>query len=228
MRLLVIEDETKLAQLLANAFGRAGFSVTTVGSTREGLAAVEQAQFDAAILDLGLPDDDGLVFLQYLRSNRNTLPVLILSARHGVPDKVVGLDTGADDYVGKPFEMSELLARVRALLRRPGGALGMNLEAGNVRFDTVTREVTVEGNIVNLTPRERVVLELLLRRVGRMVPKFEFDQLQLESGEDIRPNVLDIVMYRLRRRLRDYGADVAIHTFRGAGYVLTEEENVSG
>jgi CheY-like chemotaxis protein len=147
MRLLIVEDEARIAELVRGALARAGFAVDAVALCAEARAALTVTSYDAAIVDLGLPDGDGLSMLAELRANGNVTPVLVLTARDAVEDRVRGLDTGADDYLVKPFAMEELIARTKALLRRPGGALGMTLKAGNISFDTVERDVAA--------PRER-------------------------------------------------------------------------
>src|SRR6516165_10241722 len=143
MRLLIVEDETRIAELVQEALARAGFAVDAVYTHADARAALETTSYDAAIVDLGLPDGDGLSLLGELRAHHNPTPVLVLTARDAVEDRVRGLDAGADDYLVKPFAMVELIARTKALLRRPGGALGMTLRAGNVSFDTVERDVRV-------------------------------------------------------------------------------------
>src|SRR5215467_11177903 len=154
MRLLVIEDEARLSGILKAKLSDSGFAVDIAGSASDAGAALELINYDAAILDLGLPDGDGLAVLASARGIGKTLPILILTARDAVEDRVAGLDAGADDYLTKPFALDELIARIKALLRRPGGVLGITLEAGNLRLDTVGRELTVAGRPVQLSRRE--------------------------------------------------------------------------
>ena len=153
MRLLVIEDEDRLSGILKSKLGEAGFAVDIAGSAGDAEAALELINYDVAILDLGLPDGDGLAVLAAARRLGKTLPILILTARDAVEDRVSGLNAGADDYLTKPFAMTELIARIKALLRRPGGALGITLDAGNVRLDTVGRDLPVAETPVNLSRR---------------------------------------------------------------------------
>ena len=223
MRLLVIEDEAALAGLLAAALQRAGFAVDSAAGIADAEAHLQVAGYDAAVLDLGLSDGDGLTLLARLRRRGNTLPVLILTARDAPEDRVTGLDTGADDYLVKPFHMPELLSRVRALLRRPNAALGVTLEAGNLALDTPTRTTTVAGVVLALSQRETSLLEMLLRRVGRVVSREAIEQGMYGFDSPTGPNAVEVAMHRLRRRLQDAGASLRIHTVRGVGYMLTTE-----
>src|SRR5713226_7613155 len=159
MRLLIVEDETRIAELVQGALARAGFAVDAVGLFADARAALAVTSYDAAIVDLGLPDGDGLSLLGELRGKRNLTPVLVLTARDAVEDRVRGLDAGADDYLVKPFAVTELIARTKALLRRPGGALGVILSAGNVSFDTIERDVRIGGVSLILPRRESAILE---------------------------------------------------------------------
>src|SRR5262250_2099965 len=165
MRLLIVEDEARIAELVQGALARAGFAVDAVGLCVEARAALTVTSYDAAIVDLGLPDGDGLSLLRELRANGNLTPVLVLTARDAVEDRVRGLDAGADDYLIKPFAMTELVARTKALLRRPGHALGKTLEAGNLIFDTIGRDVQIEGSTLLLPRQELSILEHLMRRM---------------------------------------------------------------
>jgi DNA-binding response OmpR family regulator len=153
MRILIVEDEIRLVEVLRSGLGRAGFVVDAVGTARDAHEALALVAYDAGILDLGLPDGDGLMLLAYLRRAGNQIPVLVLTARDTVEHRVAGLDAGADDYLIKPFAMAELISRVKALLRRPGHALGVTLEAGNVCFDTIGREVRVGHYVLHCRVR---------------------------------------------------------------------------
>src|SRR5215471_2844067 len=158
MRLLVVEDEPRIAELLRSALGRAGFVADTVATCADARATLALNPYDAAILDLGLPDGDGLAVIDAARRAGNPIPVLVLTARDAIEDRVNGLDAGADDYLVKPFAMSELIARTKALLRRPGGALGTILTAGNITFDTIGRDTRVGDTPVALSRRETTTL----------------------------------------------------------------------
>lgn len=222
MRLLIVEDEPALGDLLRRALERAGFApdlAATLSEAREYLALGGHA---AIILDLGLTDGNGLDLLREARRAGNSTPVLILTARDAPEDRITGLDTGADDYVVKPFHMGELVSRVRALLRRPDAALGVDLALGNVALHTATREVVVAGAPVALTPRETSLLEMLLRRHGRVVPREAIEQGLYALDNPTTANAVEVLVYRLRRRLLACGADLALHTVRGVGYLLAE------
>lgn len=222
MRLLLIEDETSLLDLIQRNLVRAGFTVDAVGTADLARSALSTSRYDAVILDLGLPDEDGLIVLREMRSRRDATPVLILTARDDVEDRVTGLNSGADDYLLKPFAMPELVARLKALLRRPSGALGVVLEAGNVRFDTTGREVTIDGKPLALTAREMSLLENLLRRSGRVVPKRHLEERVYGFDDDVTPNSLEVLLHRLRRKLAGGGFSGEIHTVRGVGYMLAD------
>jgi DNA-binding response OmpR family regulator len=152
-----------------------------------------------------------------------TRPVLVLTARDSVEDLVAGLNQGADDYLRKPFDLDELIARVRALLRRPGEALGVNLTAGNVTLDTSAREVIIDGLPVEFGRREIDGLEILMRRAGRVVPKSAIEEAIYSFGEDLSSNAIEVLVHRIRRRMQEARADMYIHTLRGVGYVLSDK-----
>ncbi len=223
MRLLLIEDNQRLGDYLATALRNTGFAVDLVGNTADAESALAATHYDTLLLDLGLPDRDGLEWLVEQRRRQMTRPVLVLTARDSLEDLVAGLNQGADDYLRKPFEIDELIARVRALLRRPGEALGVKLTAGNVSFDTSDREVTVNGVPIEFGRREMDGLEVLMRRAGRVVPKAAIEDAIYSFGEDLASNAIEVLVHRIRRRLQDAGADMHIHTLRGVGYVLTDK-----
>jgi DNA-binding response OmpR family regulator len=222
MRLLIVEDEIRIAELVQGALARIGFAVDAVHTCADARAALETTSYDAAIVDLGLPDGDGLSLLGELRGKRNLTPVLVLTARDAVEDRVRGLDAGADDYLVKPFAIAELIARAKALLRRPGGALGMVLSAGNVSFDTVERDVRVGGVSLVLPRRESAILENLMRRLGRVVPKPILEEKLYGLNDEPGSNTIPVHVHHLRRKLLDAGSTAEIHTVRGVGYMLTE------
>jgi DNA-binding response OmpR family regulator len=225
MRLLVVEDNAKLSELLAQGLAQAGFEsdrVTGLLAAEEALAATT---YSAMILDLGLPDGDGRTLVTNLRAKGDHIPVLMLTARDGLEDKVAGLASGADDYLVKPFAFEELIARLRALLRRPGEFLGNSISAGNVTFDTVARQVFVTGMPVSFSARETALLEILIRRPGRVVPKRVVEDQLFGLSEEVRSNAVEVNIHRLRKQLTDTGADIEVHTVRGVGYILMERKH---
>src|SRR3984893_4649783 len=220
MRLLVIEDEARIVELLRSVFQRAGFVVDAVGTATAGREALSVVTYDAVVLDLSLPDGDGRDLLATMRRDGNKVPILILTARDAVEDRVGGLDAGADDYLVKPFAVVELVSRIKALLRRPGHALGMTLEAGNLAFDTIGRDVRVDTIPIALPRQELAVLEYLMRRLGRVVPKTVLEEKLYGMDEEPESNAIPVHVHHLRRRLADAGARPGIHTVRGIGYFL--------
>ncbi len=222
MRLLVIEDEPELAGLLRAALERGGFAVDLAATIDGAAGFLDIVTYDVAILDLGLPDGDGLSLLRRIRRAGSALPVLILTARDAPEDRVLGLDAGADDYLIKPFHMPELIARVRALLRRPNAALGVTLTLGNLLLDTASRQVRVAGAEVGLSLRETSMLEVLLRQQGMVVTREIMEQRLYSFEAQLGSNALEVLVHRLRRRLGDAGAAVTIHTVRGVGYLMAE------
>jgi DNA-binding response OmpR family regulator len=223
MRLLVVEDEARIAEALRVALSRAGFAVDAVASVADARAALPLAPYDAVILDLGLPDGDGLDLLVEHRQAGSRVPVLVLTARDAVEARVAGLDAGADDYLVKPFAMAELIARTKALLRRPGQALGTVLEAGNIIFDTIGRDVRVEAVMLALPRQELAILEHLMRRLGRVVPKNVLEEKLYGIDEELGSNAIPVHVHHLRRKLAEAQATAEIHTVRGIGYVLADK-----
>jgi DNA-binding response OmpR family regulator len=224
MRLLVVEDEPRIAELLCTALGRAGFVADTVATCADARATLPLNPYDAAILDLGLPDGDGLAVIGEARRAGNPIPILVLTARDAIEDRVAGLDAGADDYLVKPFAMSELIARTKALLRRPGGALGTMLKAGNISFDTIGRDVSVDNVPLALPRRETAILEHLMRRLGRVVPKSVLEEKLYGMDDELESNAIPVHVHHLRHKLVDGGATAEIHTVRGVGYLLSESK----
>jgi len=226
MRILVVEDEERLRRYVRAALEDSGFSIDEAACLDDATGHVENVPYDAVVLDLGLPDGDGLALIQTIRRARGGLPVLVLTARDSVKDRVMGLDTGADDYLVKPFAMEELVARIRALLRRPGHVLGAVLTAGNVSLDTVGRNAAVACSPLNLSRHEMAILEQLMRRQGRLVPKdVLFDNVY---GADALPetNTIPVHVHHLRKQLAALQATVEIETHRGLGYLLLVPKEV--
>jgi DNA-binding response OmpR family regulator len=222
VRLLVVEDEARISEIVRTALVRGGFAVDVVRLCADAQEALATNPYDAAILDLGLPDGDGLKLLKELRASRNAVPVLVLTARDAVEHRVAGLDAGADDYLIKPFAMAELVARTKALLRRPGGALGATLKAGNIAFDTIGRDVRIDDEVLLLPRREAAILEHLMRRVGRVVPKALLEEKLYGLDDELESNAIPVHVHHLRRKLMEGGANVEIHTVRGVGYLLVD------
>src|SRR5471030_3036789 len=206
-----------MAELLRVAFGRAGFVADTVALCADARATLAVNPYDAVILDLGLPDGDGIRLLGDLRSKGNQIPILVLTARDSVEARVGGLDAGADDYLVKPFAIAEVIARINALLRRPGGALGTVLKAGNISFDTIGRDVCVDGATLPLPRRETAILEHLMRRLGRVVPKVVLEEKLYGIDDELESNAIPVHVHHLRHKLLDGRASAEIHTVRGVG-----------
>ncbi len=222
MRVQLIEDHERLAALVDKGLASCGFAVDIFAEGGDALAALGATHYDAVILDLGLPDMDGLELLRSLRAQGIKTPVLVLTSRIQVADRVTGLNAGADDYLTKPFAMEELIARLRALMRRPEAALGATLQCGNVAMDTVSREVRADDALLALSPRETSALEILLRRGGKVIPKTVIEDTLYGFGENMTANSVEVLVHRLRKKLEAGGADVVIHTVRGVGYMLIE------
>ncbi|WP_135075161.1 response regulator transcription factor [Terasakiella sp. SH-1] len=222
MKLLIVEDNPELCSLLQERLQKEGFAVDAFNEAEDAYSVLDTMRYDCIVLDLGLPDGDGLDILTDLRAKQNMTPVLILTARDGLEDRVKGLNLGADDYCLKPFEMEELIARIRALLRRPGGALGVELNAGNLTFDTVSREVQIDGDVIALARRELDVLEELMRRYGRVVSKQALEESLYGFNEDVGSNSVEAHISRLRKKLNKTTASISVHTIRGVGYILAD------
>jgi len=221
MRVLLVEDHKNLVSLLAKALAQAGLDVDSVGSVEEADLSVRTMHYAAVILDLGLPDADGLVLLDRMRRRHDQTPVLILSARGALGDRVVGLDKGASDYLVKPFATDEFIVRVQALLRRPPNVERHVLAMGNVSLQPDDRQVLVAGKSCEVPAREAEVLEILLKRAG-LVVSHEVLQAQIFGAtHGGASNATEVYVHRLRRMLADAGANVHIHTIRGAGYLMT-------
>jgi len=223
MRLMVVEDEPRLVEVLRSGLTKAGFAADSFTTKADAAEAVINIPYDAVILDLGLPDGDGLELLAGYREAGGAIPILILTARDAVEDRVAGLNAGADDYLVKPFAMAELVARIQALLRRPGGALGAVLSSGNLELDTVGRDVRVGGLTIQVPRQELAILELLLRRQGRVVPRSVLEDKIYGIDEEPESNAIPVHIHRLRKRLEEAAATAKIHTVRGVGYILMEQ-----
>ena len=224
MRILLAEDDPNLAEGLMRSLRQAGYAVDCAKTGSEADAALEANEFGLLILDIGLPEKSGLQVLKRLRARNSKVPVLILTARDSLSDRVTGLDAGADDYLAKPFELAELEARVRALARR-GMAGGLALIShGPLTYDPIGRIACLQGTPVELSAREVGLLEIFLQRAGRLVSKDQLVNHLCEWGEEVSGNAIEVYVHRLRKKLEPGG--VRIVTVRGLGYSLEKPEAV--
>ncbi len=221
MKILVVEDERKVGQFVAQALSEQSYTTKLVGSVTAARDALADSPYDAIVLDLGLPDGDGLALLREWRTAGFNEPVLILSARDAVSDRIQGLNIGADDYLPKPFSVDELVARVRSLLRRHGGAPRATvLERHGVRLDLLARIVTLDGEAVELTNREFALLELFMQNAGRVLTRTLIAEKVWEASYDMETNLIDVYVRRLRRKLEPPGTGPRFKTVRGSGYQM--------
>ena len=220
MRILLVEDDSALATAVVEALTKRAIDVDTAENAEDAWQMMGVAQYAAALLDLGLPDGSGLDLIARLRAAKNPLPVLVTTARGAPQDRVAGLNLGADDYIVKPFDIDELVARLHAVLRRQGSLSGGRIEAGNVALDPQSGDLYVDDRHIILSARERQLAELLLRRAGQVVSKrLAEDQLYgLTDGPE--SNAVEVYAHRLRRKLEAAEANVRIETIRGVGYLL--------
>jgi DNA-binding response OmpR family regulator len=221
MRILVIEDDKKIASFVVKGLKENGFAVDHAGEGERGLELALATPYDAAVVDIMLPGRDGLSIVQELRRQKLNLPVIILSARNSLDDRIKGLQTGGDDYLVKPFAFSELLARIQALIRRASQSTEpASLTVGDLQLNLATREVTRAGRHLDLQAREFALLECLLRNAGRYVSKTMILEKVFDYSFDPQTNVVDVLVCRLRNKVdRDFDVKL-IHTLRGVGYVL--------
>ncbi len=224
MRLLIVEDNEEMSGLLLKGLAAAGLAADVMKTADSAIAALETTRFEAVILDLGLPDADGLSVLRDLRHRHDPTPVLVLSARSGVRDRIEALRSGADDYLVKPFAFEELVARLAALLRRPGSALGLLLRLGNVTLDTEARQAFVDARPQRFSAREVAALEILMRRRDRVVTTRLVEDHIFGPSAGVGSNAVQVYVHRLRKLLAEAGAKVQIHTVRGVGYIMIEEK----
>lgn len=220
MRILLVEDNARLAALITGGLSAQGYAVDWNENLGSAKHALDINSYDLLLVDLGLPDGDGLDLIRSMRRSRNRAPVLVLTARGGLDDRVVGLDAGADDYLVKPFQMPELAARCRALLRRPSASLDTVLSSGNVTLNTATRSVLVGEEAIEATAREVTLLESLLRREGQVVARTALENSLYAMSAEVTPNALEATMSRLRKRLAGNAANIEIKTVHGIGYAL--------
>ncbi|MGD9974701.1 MAG: response regulator transcription factor [Desulfatirhabdiaceae bacterium] len=228
MKILLVEDDKKIAEFILKGLKYAGYAVDHASDGEEGLDLALAEPYDAAIVDIMLPKRDGLSLVRRLREQKVNIPVLILSAKGSVDDRVRGLETGADDYLPKPFAFSELLARVQALIRRAGGITDpTRLTMGDLSINLLTREVVREGKSVGLQPLEFSLLEYLMRHAGRIVSKTMIMEHVWDYHFDPQTNVVEARISRLRDKIDKGFEKKLIHTVRGVGYVLKETRPIS-
>lgn len=223
MRVLIVEDNIRLAALLAERLDVQGFSCDQADCLESATRLLGGDEYDIVILDLGLPDGDGLEWLGSQRAIRRFPPTVILSARNALGDRVAGLDGGAEDYLVKPFEFDELLARLRVLTRRSMGGRGAVITVGSLHFDVEARSANLRGLSMQMSRREADLLELLMRQSGKVVPRARIEDALYSSGEAVTPNAVEAVMSRLRRKIESCGGAGMLHTIRGLGYMLRAE-----
>lgn len=222
MRILLVEDDPALAGSLRQGLQQMGFAVESCQNGSEADAILSLRTFDVVVLDLGLPGLSGMEVLRRLRKRGTTTPVLVLTARDALQDRVAGLKAGADDYVLKPFDFEELEARLQALLRRTQSERAGYLEAGGLRLDKRSRQAFFERQPLTLSSREAAVLELLMSRCGRVVGKDQLAEHLTGLEEEIGPNAVEVYVHRLRRKLEPFG--VSVRTLRGLGYLLEKND----
>lgn len=217
MRLLIVEDDSHLSQQLQLAFQAAGYAVDMANNGEDAIHLGSTESYDAAILDLGLPKIDGLSVLKQWRQLRCNMPVLLLTARDGWSDKVAGIDAGADDYLGKPFHLEELQARIRALIRRASGHASAVISCGDLQLDTRTGRVSMGEQLITLTGHELRLLDYLMHHMGEIISKTELTEHLYSQDFDRDSNTIEVFVARLRKKL----PRVSIETIRGMGYRLT-------
>jgi DNA-binding response OmpR family regulator len=218
---LVVDDDARLRELLRRYLTEHGFTVATAADAREARQRLADLAFDLIVLDVMLPQESGLELTRDLRRS-SQVPILLLTARGEVDDRISGLESGADDYLAKPFAVEELVARLRAVLRRPASVVNDIAKVGRLAFDFTHRSVTVDGRQLELPRRELLVLEALMRRMGRTVQRASLEEAVYSFDDEVQSNALDTHVSRLRRKFADADAGVEIHGIRGVGYLLRQ------
>jgi DNA-binding response OmpR family regulator len=222
MRILLIEDNPRLRELLCEAIHDAGWKIDAFALAAEGRLALEGMDYDLLLLDLGLPDEDGITLLKSLRAAKLQMPVLVLTARGAIDERIAGLDAGADDYLVKPFHNGELIARIRALTRRAPVTVMPVLEFAALYYDVAARRLLCAGTEIALAPSEKGLLELLMRNGGKVVPKLKIEHAFSEFGDERSSNAVELAVSRLRRKLEAHPTGALIETVRGVGYMMRE------
>jgi DNA-binding response OmpR family regulator len=228
MRVLLVEDDDRLASSVANQLRQAGLAVDVVARGADALRESAISPYDAIVLDLQLPDADGVDICRRLRERGTPVRIIMATARDGVSDRITGLDTGADDYLVKPYSVGELIARLRALLRRPLATLPVIYRAGDLELDTATRVARRGGRTIELTTKEFMVLEYIMRNAGRVLTREQISEHAWDANYDPFSNVIDVYIARLRKKVDAPGEAALIETVRGAGYRLAVPVASSG
>lgn len=224
MRLLVIEDEPSLLKIITKRLKEEGYGVDSAKDGREGENYISSAEYDCIILDIMIPFQDGLTLLRKIRAKNISAPVLLLTAKDSISDRVTGLDSGADDYLVKPFSFDELLARVRAMLRRHKDKKDTVLSIGDLKMDTITRQVQRAGREIELTSKEYSILEYFLRNKNRVLTKSQIAEHVWNYDFEYNSNIVEVYVRYLRRKMDEEFKNKLIHTIRGGGYVLKDRE----
>jgi DNA-binding response OmpR family regulator len=228
MRILVVEDDEDVANFVRRGLSEESYAVDVARRGTDAVDLAASAAYDAIVLDVTIPSPDGLEVCRSLRAQGSRVPILMLTARGSVDDKIAGLDAGADDYLAKPFEFRELLARLRALLRRGGATIAPLLTAGTLEIDTRSHRVSIADNALTLTTKEYAVIEYLTRNAGRIVTREEIAEHVWNEEFDPFTNVIEVYINRLRRNIEKVSREKIIQTVRGAGYMLVPPTAASG
>lgn len=223
MKILVVEDEKKVASFIKKGLEEEYYSVDLAYDGKEGLKLALNEEYDLMIFDIMIPLRDGIALLKDIRSEKINTPVLLLTAKDTVKDKVEGLDSGADDYLTKPFAFEELLARIRALLRRSEGSKSLSLNAGDLVLDTQSHKVTRSGVEITLTPKEYSILEYLLRNKNRVISRTLLSEHVYDYHFDSDTNIIDVYINKLRNKIDKQFDNALLHTIRGVGYIIKDE-----
>jgi DNA-binding response OmpR family regulator len=223
LRILLVEDETRLADAVKQGLGEEGFAVDTAESAEAAEAIIARGALDLIVLDLQLPGKSGLDLLREMRAGGNQTPVLILTARGSLEDRVAGLDVGGDDYLTKPFAFAELVARIKALARRPRSESSPILKVGDLEFDTIKRRAKIGEHNLNLSPKEKMLLELLMRHAGQVVTRDMIAETVWDSDYNSLTNLIEVFVNRLRQKIDPRADRSLIVTVRGVGYTMRAE-----
>jgi DNA-binding response OmpR family regulator len=227
LRFLLVEDEPSLLKIITKRLKEEGYSVDTAKNGREAEYCITSAEYDCIVLDIMIPIMDGLTLLRKIRSKKILTPVLFLTAKDSIEDRVTGLDTGADDYLVKPFSFDELLARIRALLRRQKESRDITLTLGDLKLNTITREVTRENKLIELTSKEYSILEYFLKNKNRVLTKSQIAEHVWNYDFEYNSNIVEVYVRYLRKKIDEDFKNKLIHTIRGGGYVIKDKNEKS-